>query len=331
MAATTVIHPARSLAGSITVPGDEWVSHYYAIIAALADGTSKLENFSNAAGPHATLDALRALGVEIDENGSEVTIRGIGLDPRLASLEKGTKAARLLGGMFRDGETLLNEPVRSPDHFELALRYFGARITTGRRTSTLRGRSRLAARDVVIPGDLSMAAYFLVAALLVRGSDLYLKNVGLNPTRSAFLDLVTSGGADLRIESVAQVNAELIGDIRIRYSSLRGGTVETIAAAELPALAVLAAVSEEGISFRDPLPAPASDNLRRMGIRVEPSFIPGGQTFCAADLDSHGDEPVAMACAVAALAAGGLCSITHAPSTRFIEFVTILNQVTGSE
>jgi 3-phosphoshikimate 1-carboxyvinyltransferase len=331
VAATTVIHPARSLAGSITVPGDQWVSHYYAIIAALADGTSKLENFSNGAGPHATLDALRAFGVGIDENGSEVTIRGIGLDPRLASLEKGTKASVLLGGMFRDGETLLNEPARTPDHFELALRYFGARLTADRRTITLRGRSRLAARDVVIPGDLSMAAYFLVAALLVRGSDLYLKNVGLNPTRSAFLDLVSSGGADLRIESVAQVNAELIGDIRIRYSSFRGGAVESAASVELPALAVLAAASEEGVSFRDPIPPSVTDNLRRMGIRVEPSFIPGGQTFRAADFDSNGDEPVAMACAAAALAAEGPCSISHAPSTRFAEFATILSQITGSE
>jgi 3-phosphoshikimate 1-carboxyvinyltransferase len=233
--------------------------------------------------------------------------------------------------MFRDGETLVDEPVRSPDHFELALRYFGARITTDRRTTTLRARSKLAARDVVIPGDISMAAYFLVAALLVRESDLYLKNVGLNPTRSAFLDLLGGGGADLRIESVAQVNAELIGDIRIRHSSFRGGTVEATAADELPAFAVLAAASKEGISFRDPIPATVSDNLRRMGIRVEPSFIPGRQTFHAADLDSHGDESVAMGCAIAALAAGGPCTITHEPSTLFTEFVTILNQVTGSE
>ena len=134
----------------------------------------------------------------------------------------------------------------------------------------------------MVPSDLSSAAFFLVAALLVPGADVYIRGVGLNPTRSALLDFLTSAGANIRIESVAQLNGELIGNLRVRHSAMRGGVIEKDLTAglidEIPVLAVLGAVTEEGIVIRDAHElrvketdriSTLAENFRRMGIRFE--------------------------------------------------------------
>src|SRR5207247_6009761 len=165
------------------------------------------------------------------------------------------KTCVLLAGLYADGNTIVREPVRSRDHTEIALREFGADIRVERRVITLEGRPRLTGRDLAVPSDLSSAAFFIVAALLVPGSDLVIQGVGLNPTRSTLLDFLTSIGANIKILAVSEVNGELVGDIRISSAPIRGGVIEGAMTAalidEIPVLAVLGAASENGLTIRD--------------------------------------------------------------------------------
>jgi 3-phosphoshikimate 1-carboxyvinyltransferase len=430
MSTSVTIHPARSLSGSITLPGDKSVSHRYGMIAAIAEGDSRIQNFSTGADPHSTLGCMRALGVQIEEDGTHVTIHGVGLDglrapaadldagnsgstirmlsgilaaqpftsriggdeslsarpmerimrplaqmgaaisarqdkfppleihgnPKLQPIDyqlpvasAQVKTCVLFAGLFCPGTTIVRESVQSRDHTELALREFGADLTVERKVVTLQGRPRLTGRELVVPSDLSSAAFFLVAALLVPGADIYIRGVGLNPTRSALLDFLNSAGANIRIESLAQINGELIGNLRVRYSAVRGGVIEKDLAAalidEIPVLAVLGAASEEGITIRDAGElrvketdriATVAGNFRRMGVQLEETpdgmVIPGRQKFHAATCDSFGDHRIAMAFSVAALAADGPSTIENAAaaSVSFPEFFNILSEVTKS-
>ncbi len=430
MSNSVTIHPARSLSGSITLPGDKSISHRYGMIASIAEGVSKIQNFSTGADPHSTLGCMRALGVPIEENGTEVTIHGVGLsglrapsaeldagnsgstirmlsgilaaqpfssriggdeslssrpmgrimqplaqmgaqitarenkfpplqihgNPQLRTIDYAlpvpsaqVKTCVLFAGLFADGQTIVRETMQSRDHSELALREFGADLTVERRVITLQGRPRLTGRELVVPSDLSSAAFFLVAALLVPGADIYIRGVGLNPTRSALLDFLSSAGADVRIESLAQLNGELIGNLRVRHSAVRGGVIEKELTAalidEIPVLAVLGAASQEGLTIRDAGElriketdriATVAENFRRMGIACQETpdgmVIPGQQKFHAATCDSFGDHRIAMAFSVAALAADGPVTIDNsaAASVSFPEFFLILSEVTKS-
>jgi 3-phosphoshikimate 1-carboxyvinyltransferase len=238
--------------------------------------------------------------------------------------------------------------VRSRDHTEIALREFGAEIRVERRVITLQGRPRLTGRELFVPSDLSSAAFFIVAALLVPDSNLVLRGVGLNPTRSTLLDVLVSMGASIQILNVEQQNGELVGQILVKHSHILGGVIEkeTTAALidEIPVLAVLGAASEEGLDVRDAGElriketdriATIAENLHRMGIEAEVSpdgiRIPGRQRFHAAELDSFGDHRIAMAFSIASLVANGPCEIhgAEAASVSFPEFYRILRQVTA--
>ena len=260
------------------------------------------------------------------------------------------KSCILFAGLYADGHTVVREPVRSRDHTEIALRELGAEIRVERRVITLEGRPRLMGRELFVPADLSSAAFFLVAALLVPDSELVLRGVGLNPTRSALLDVLVSMGASIRILDIEERNGELIGQIQVKSSALRGGVIEKEATAalidEIPVLAILGAVSRDGLVVRDAAElrvketdriATVSENLRRMGIQCEEMpdgiRIPGRQGFHAAELDSFGDHRIAMAFSIAALIADGACEIrgAEAASVSFPEFFRILRQVAGQE
>jgi 3-phosphoshikimate 1-carboxyvinyltransferase len=249
------------------------------------------------------------------------------------------KTCVLFAGLYADGQTVVNEPVRSRDHTEIALREFGADISVERGRITIEGRPLLEARELVVPSDLSSAAFFLVAALLVPGARLSLHGVGLNPTRSALLDFLVGMGARIRVPKLESENGELIGDLEVEYSDLRGGTIDGgLAAAlidEIPVLAVLGAATEEGLTVRDAGELRIKetdrirtvvDNLRRMGVQAEElpdgMVIPGRQKFHAARLDSCGDHRIAMAFAVAALRGDGESTIegADAASVSFPEF-----------
>jgi 3-phosphoshikimate 1-carboxyvinyltransferase len=427
MSTTVQIHPARSLSGSITLPGDKSISHRYGMIASIAEGVSKIQNFSTGADCHSTLGAMAAMGAKIEENGTEVTIHGVGLkglkapfadldagnsgstirmlsgilaaqpftsriggdeslsnrpmgrimqpltqmgativarnerfppleihgNPELRAIDyqlpvasAQVKTCVLFAGLYCEGATIVRESIQSRDHSELALREFGADVTVERKVVTLQGRPQLTGRELVVPSDISSAAFFLVAALLIPGADLYIKGVGLNPTRSALLDFLSSAGANVRIESITQVNGELIGDLRVRHSAIRGGVIEKDMTAalidEIPVLAVLGAASEEGLTIRDARElrvketdriATVAENFRRMGITIEETpdgmVIPGKQKFSAGKFDSFGDHRIAMAFSVAALAGDGPSTIENAgaASVSFPEFFSILGHV----
>jgi len=239
----------------------------------------------------------------------------------------------------------VHEPIRSRDHTEIALREFGAEIQVRKRAITLQGRPHLTGRDVVVPSDLSSAAFFLVAGLLVPDSNLVIQGVGLNPSRSALLDFLLSTGANIKVLKIESVNGEPIGDIQVRSAPIRGGVIEKDMAAalidEIPVLAVLGAASEEGFVVRDAAElriketdriATVAENFKRMGIEIEVTpdgmRVPGRQKFRAAAFDSFGDHRIAMAFAVAALRGDGESTIDNAEasSVSFPEFWGILEK-----
>ncbi|HVW86419.1 MAG TPA: 3-phosphoshikimate 1-carboxyvinyltransferase [Bryobacteraceae bacterium] len=420
------VRPAGRLAGTVTLPGDKSISHRYAMIASLAQGTSKILNYSTGADCHSTLGCVQSLGIEVQEDGTTVTIHGKGLNgwsQPAADLDAGNsgstirmmsgllaaqpftsrifgdeslsrrpmdrimkplsqmgakieardnrfppltihggelhaidytlpvasaqvKTCVLFGGLFAEGQTIVREPIRSRDHTEIALREFGADLKVAQRVITLEGRPELTGRELVVPSDLSSAAFFLVAGLLVPGSTLVIQGVGLNPTRSSLLDFLLSIGAPIKVLKIESVNGELIGDIQVQQAPVRGGIIEKDLAAglidEIPVLAVLGAASEEGLIVRDAQElriketdriATVAENFKRMGIEIEVTpdgmRVPGKQKFRAAAFDSFGDHRIAMAFAVAALRGDGESTIDNADaaSVSFPEFWNILEKV----
>jgi len=277
-----------------------------------------------------------------------------GIDYQLPMASAQVKSCVLLAGLFAQDDTIVREPVRTRDHTEIALREFGAEIEIEKRTIHLRAGAHLSGRELVAPGDLSSACFFLVAALLVRESSLVIHGVGLNPTRSALLDFLVSMGAQIKVLEVHQVGGELIGDLRVQASGVTGGVIEggviegTTTAAlidEIPALAVLGAVSQNGLTVRDAgeLRVKETDRIatieagfQRMGVKIETNpegfHVPGRQRFHAAEIDSAGDHRIAMAFAVAALAADGPCDIegSESASVSFPEFFATLRQIAQS-
>ena len=256
------------------------------------------------------------------------------------------KTCVLLAGLYAQGETAVRERIATRDHTEIALREFGANITVEPRFARIRGGAQLAAKELFVPGDLSSAAFFVVAALLAPSADLIITDLGLNPTRTAILDVLRTMGAAIKLLHIEQVNGELIGNLQIRSSRIRGGTIEgaTTAAVidEIPILAVLGAKSEHGLIVRDAAELRVKEtdrietiarNLARMGIRATTTpdgiEIPGKQEFHAAQLDSFGDHRIAMAFSIAALAADGTSEIQNAEaaSISFPEFYNTLREI----
>ena len=274
-------------------------------------------------------------------------LNAIRYTPPMASAQ--VKSCVLLAGLFCEGETVIEESIRTRDHTEIALREFGAEITTIGNTITLQGRPALTGnRELFVPGDISSAAFFLVAALLLPGSQITIYGVGLNPTRSALLDFLASIGAQAKILDVGQNGGELVGDLQIKYAPVKGGVLEGAMTAalidEIPILAVLGAVSEEGLLVKDAKElrvketdriATVAENMQRMGVRIEVApdgfFIPGKQKFHAAQCDSFHDHRIAMAFAIAALAADGPSVIdrAEAASVSFPEFYNTIEQLSA--
>ncbi len=271
-----------------------------------------------------------------------------GIDYTLPVASAQVKSCVLLAGLFAKGDTTVREPVRTRDHTEIALKEFGADIEIEGRAITLREGARLTGRELVVPGDLSSAAFFLVAALLMPEANLVIHGVGLNPTRSGLLDFLVGMGASIKVLDVSQTGGELIGDLRVRASKISGGVIEGPMTAtlidEIPALAVLGAASEHGLTVRDASElrvketdriATIEANFRRMGVNMETApdgfHVPGRQKFHAAELDSEGDHRIAMAFSVAALAADGACVIrgAGAAGVSFPEFFSTLREIAG--
>ncbi len=407
------IDAAASLAGAVTLPGDKSISHRYAMLAAVARGTSVIEHFASSRDCHSTLGCLRSLGVDARESGETVTIHGRGLrglrapDRLLDAGNSGTtirllsgilagqpfessisgdsslsgrpmgriiqplrlmgaaiesrerelpplkirggslqgiryslpvasaqvKSCVLLAGLYGKGSTAVEENVPTRDHTEIALRNFGAALRISGNWIEVDPEPDLRPQHLTVPGDLSGAAFFLVAAALVPNSELMLPGVGLNGRRRELLDYLVRAGVDLRIDREIQIAGEPRGDLRVRYSpALFECPLPPISGAEaaslideIPVLSILGSQSGGGLEISDAreLRVKESDrisaiatNLRSMGVecieKPDGLVIPGGRRLHGADIITRGDHRIAMAFAVAALVARGATRILDA-------------------
>ena len=250
-------------------------------------------------------------------------LKAIHYDSPVASAQ--VKSCVLLAGMYSDGVTSVTEPVLSRNHTEIMLNYFGAQVTSEGTTASIVPEPSLHAREITVPGDISSAAYFIAAGLLVPGSEILLKNVGINPTRDGLLRVCKDMGADITMLNV-NMDGEPTADLLVRTSSLHGTTVggEIIPTLidEIPMIAVMAAFAEGTTVIKDAkeLKVKESDrilvmaeNLSRMGADITPTedgmIIHGGKPLHGAEIDSYLDHRVAMSFAVAGLLCDGSLSI----------------------
>jgi 3-phosphoshikimate 1-carboxyvinyltransferase len=422
-----LIRPARNVTGALRMPGDKSISHRYAMLAGVARGKSRFENFSTGEDCASTLRCIQDLGctvkregpvVEVESQGewrspsapldcgnsgstmrmlagilagrgvacemvgdsslmrrpmsriveplrkmgAEIgageggkppvriakqngTLRGIDYEPPTPSAQ--VKSSLLFAGSFAEGRTTVRENVRTRDHGELALRTFGARVDRTKDSVSIAGGQELTAVDAYVPGDISSAAFFFAASALFPESNLVLEGVGMNPTRAAILDVLTSFGARVSVLNLEEHQAELIGTGKVSGGALRGGQISGGLSArlidELPLLAAIAPYTSEGVEIRDARElrvkesdriAITAENLRRMGAEVEEfedgMRIRGGQSLHGAELDTHGDHRIGMAFAIAGLRAEGdtLIRNAEAVAVSFPEFWDYLDRVT---
>ena len=250
-------------------------------------------------------------------------LHGIHYTSKVASAQ--VKSSILLAGLYAEGETRVTEPYISRNHSEIMLRSFGADIRTEGTTAIIQPAKELFANKIQVPGDISSAAYFIAAGLLVPGSEILLKNVGINPTRDGLLRVCKDMGADITLLNV-NMEGEPTADLLVRTSSLHGTTVggEIIPTLidEIPMIAVMAAFAEGTTVIKDAkeLKVKESDrilvmaeNLSRMGADITPTedgmIIHGGKPLHGAEIDSYLDHRVAMSFTVAGLLCDGPLSI----------------------
>ena len=233
------------------------------------------------------------------------------------------KSAVILAGLQAEGVTVVEEPQQSRDHTEIIARAFGAKLEVKRgRSISVAGPQTLSATDVRVPGDLSSAAFFMVAAATVPGSDLLIKNVGCNPTRSGVIDVLRRMGASIEFIRSREEAGEPVADVRVIGGALKGVEIgaEMVARTidEYPVLSVAAALAEgtTTVSGAKELRYKESDRiavmtaeLRKLGARVEEREdgmrIEGRRRLEGASLRSYGDHRVAMALAVAGISSRG--------------------------
>ena len=434
------IKPARRISGHCHLPGDKSISHRAALIAALANGTSHISNFSPSQDCAATLSCLQGLGVSLERQGNRIRVEGKGLRglrPSSLPLDCGNSATtmRLLAGMLaaQDFPTILTgddslktrpmkriiEPLErmgaqivsldghpplqisgnktlkpisyvlplpsgqvkscvllaglhaigrtkivestglTRDHTERMLQWFGASIEienendeTQARTCAVVGPASFSARDVRVPGDFSAAAFFIAAAALLAKSEIEIEGVGLNPTRTQFLDTLRALGAQIDIGSKRDESNEPVGSIRVRGNlreniekelSLRiSGPLSAALIDELPLLAVVGSQLPAGLMIRDARElrfketdriAATAKNLKAMGAAVEEFEdglrVVGAAHLKGATLESFADHRIAMAFSVAALLAEGESEITGSEcvSVSFPNFFAVLESV----
>jgi len=250
-------------------------------------------------------------------------LRGIDYSLPVASAQ--VKSAVLLAGLYAHGETRIDEPHPTRDYSERMLHAFGWPIAFGPGWARLSGGHRLRPTPLHVPADFSSAAFFIVAASLVPGSDLLLRAVGMNPRRTGLLTVLRAMGADITVQPCGEQGGEPVADLRVRHARLRGIVVPAACVAdmidEFPALFAAAALAEGStvVTGAAELRVKESDRiatmaggLRALGARIEESpdgaVIHGG-TLRGGDTHAHGDHRIAMALVVAAQCASGVVRI----------------------
>ena len=395
-----VVHPARNVRGSVTLPGDKSISHRYAMLAAIAEGPSRLENYSTGADCASTLGCLRSLGVKwerkdatsnlievqgrgpslavpeepLDCGNSGSTIRmlsGIvaaqkftcemagdeslsrrpmervitpltamgakiesrsgrpplhisgtdlkGIHYRMPVASAQVKTCLLFAGLLAEGETRIEEPLRTRDHGEVALRAFGAHVERNANEVKIHGGQRLHGIEARVPGDLSSAAFFLCAAALFPDSQLAITNLLMNPTRARLLDILMQMGVHISVTQLEEHHGELVGTLQVQGGRLQGTTIagsDTAALIdEIPVLAAVAPYTEQGLEIHDARElrvkesdriASVVEGLRGLGADIETIddgfAVRGTGGLRGGSIDAHGDHRLAMMGAVAGLA-----------------------------
>ncbi len=253
-------------------------------------------------------------------------LHAVHYDSPVASAQ--VKSCVLLAGMYADGITSVTEPFLSRNHTEIMLNYFGAKVSSTGTSAAIYPEPVLEARDIVVPGDISSAAYFIAAGLLTPDSEILLKNVGINPTRAGILKVCRSMGADITLLN-KNPEGEPTADLLIRTSSLKGTVIQgadiPTLIDEIPMIAVMAAFAQGTTIIQDAQElkvkesdriAVMVDNLKRMGADIEGTddgmIIHGGRPLHGAAIDSHLDHRVAMSFAVAGTICEGEMEIQDA-------------------
>lgn len=236
------------------------------------------------------------------------------------------KSAILLAGLFADGKTTVTEPMLSRNHTELMLMAFGADVTAEGATASVMSRPKLNAQEITVPGDISSAAYWIVAGLILPDSEITIKTVGINPTRTGIIDVLKAMGADISIDNIRERAGEPAADITVRTSGLKGteirGEIIPRLIDETPIIALAAAAASGDTIIADAGElraketnriAAISTELRRFGAVIDETtdgmIIHGGKELKGAECQSHGDHRIAMTCAIAGLAARGETTI----------------------
>ena len=271
-------------------------------------------------------------------------LSGVAYDSPVSSAQ--VKSAILLAGLYADGETVVTEPHLSRDHSERMLHHFGADIEAAGTVVRIRGGRELTAREIVVPGDISSAAFFMVAGLIAPCSELLIAGVGVNPTRTGIIDILTMMGGKISLLNLREVSGEPVADILVRTSALQGidisGDLVPRAIDEFPVIAVAAAAAKGRTTIRDARELRVketdriramAENLRLAGVRVDEAAdgmtVYGTEKFTAFHADSCGDHRIAMSMLVAALVADKPCTVddTECIATSFPNFFSLLEQV----
>jgi 3-phosphoshikimate 1-carboxyvinyltransferase len=271
-------------------------------------------------------------------------LKGICYHSPLASAQ--VKSAIILSGLYAQGRTEIIEPAQSRDHTERMLKASGARIEIDGFKTIIEGGYNLNPLDIMIPGDFSSAAFFIVAALIIPGSEVVITNVGVNPTRTGLLDIIKTMGAKVRVENERDLSGEPVADIFVSYSELKGseidGNLVLRAIDEFPIICVAASLAQgkTTITGAHELRVKESDriasmalSLQNMGARVQElpdgMIIEGIEKLRAGEIDSQGDHRVAMSMAIAALSVQGISMIknTDCIRTSFPDFFTLLSKL----
>ncbi len=405
-----IFKKTKHLKGEITVPGDKSISHRSIMLGSIASGITEVHGFLNGADCISSMNCFRQMGVDIDYDGSIVTIHGNGLHglkapadtldvgnsgttTRLMSgilaaqnfssrvigddsicrrpmkriitplammgaditSERGNdcapliingrklkgihydspvasaqvKSCVLLAGLYADGETSVTEPYVSRNHTELMLNAFGGSCTTLGTTATVTSDPVLTGQKIVVPGDISSAAYFLVAGLIAENSEITIKNVGINPTRDGIIDVIKMMGGDIAFTNVNADSGEPTADITVKTSSLKGCVIEGDIIPklidEIPVIAILACFAEGETVIKDAAELKVKEsnridvmvnNLSAMGADItgtdDGMIIRGGKPLHSAVIHSKKDHRIAMSFAVAAMCAEGETEILDA-------------------
>ena len=421
------VEPGGSLSGTLSVPGDKSVSHRSIMLGSLAEGTTEVEGFLEGEDNLATLNAFRAMGVDIEgPSNGRVVIHGVGMhglqapseplylgnagtsmrlltgllagqafnveltgDTSLSSrpmrrvteplAEMGAqiqttgdgtaplhihggqelhgidfdmpvasaqvKSCLLLAGMYAQEAVRVTEPAPTRDHTERMLEGFGYPIQRDGATVCIEPGGQLKACSLTVPGDISSAAFFLVAASIAPDSDLTLKGIGLNPTRDGVINILRAMGADIEVFNKRQAGGEPVADLRVRTAQLKGIHIPEdqvpLAIDEFPVLFIAAACAEGEtlltgahelrVKESDRIQVMA-DGLRAVGVDATPTddgMVIRGGSIGGGEIDSHGDHRIAMAFAVAGLRASDTIAINDCANvdTSFPRFAELASGV----